>query len=78
MAIALHVVHFRVIMDFFSDNEVSFDELGEEDVPMDEDSVADNQSDDDIEKAQSLSSRISVVSSGFGFNDNEGEKEEEN
>ena len=70
-------------MAYFSDNEVSFEELGEEDMPMDEDTVEENNFSDDEEpdetdKARSVSSRISVVSSGFGQNDNEGGEEEEN
>ena len=71
-------------MAYFSDNEVSFEEVSheEEDVPMDEDSVGENNSSDDEEvdgagKAKSLSSRISVASSGFGYNDDEKKEEEE-
>ena len=50
--------------------------------PMDEDSVGENKSSDDEEddeagKANSVSSRISVASSGFGYKDDEEKEEEE-
>ena len=49
---------------------------------MDEDSVGENKSSDDEEddeagKANSVSSRISVASSGFGYKDDEEKEEEE-